>query len=146
MGVYRPDRPETVLENNITRTIVTIARLADRADIGDHLGIAQLVFKVDLFWRVNLAIFGDDAWNMSMPVEAVAIDEPEQPLHFPMVVDVFMKNVFAHRIAWRAVDEQKRADSVRPGPLDLRRQTSVGRERRSSSSRARFLRWRAPEA
>ena len=52
-----------------------------------------------------------------MALEAVALDQGEDALHLPLVVDVLGEDVLVERVAGRAVDEQEAVLAVAARPL-----------------------------
>ena len=106
---------QTVFENHIASPVVAVAGLSHRPDIDHQLSLAERVFEVDLFGREKLKILGEDSRNMSMTLKTITPDKLEEPFHLAMVVDVFGKNVFAQRVARRAVNEKVRPDTVGAG-------------------------------
>ena len=119
---------KTVVEDHVAGARVAVPGLADRADVDQELAFSQRVFVVDLFGGEELEALGEHPRNVGVPLEAVALDKLEQPVHLAMVVDVLGEDVLAQRIPRRPVDEQKRRLLVRsrqvaeelPTPLVVR--------------------------
>ena len=100
---------------------VAVARLADRADVAQGLSAIEFVGVIDFFGRVeDVEVIGglldEDAWNVGVPLEAVALDEGEDALHLALVVDVFGEDVLVERIAGAAVNVEEAilAEAARP--------------------------------
>ena len=111
---------QAVFKDHIAGAVVPVTRLSHRADVDQQLTLAQAVFQVDLIGREELKTLGEDAGDMGMPLKTVSPNKLEQSFHFAMIVDILGKNIFAQRVARRAVDEQVQAQSdgsaaVHPG-------------------------------
>src|SRR5436309_8206625 len=52
-----------------------------------------------------------------MSLETIALDQSENALHLPLVVNIFREDIFVERIAGRAVDVQDTVFAVRSRPL-----------------------------
>ena len=52
-----------------------------------------------------------------MPLKTVPLNKLEQSFHFAMIVDILGKNIFAQRVARRAVDEQVGVKPIGVGKL-----------------------------
>ena len=66
------------------------------------VGAVELV-RVSVFG----GLFGEDAGDVGVSLEAVMLDQGEDAFHFALVVDVFRENVLVERIAGRAVNEEE---------------------------------------
>ncbi len=66
---------------------------------------------------MELQVLGEDAGDVRVPLEAVALDQGEDALHLALVVDVFGEDVLVERVAGRAVDEEEAVFAVAPRPL-----------------------------
>src|SRR5262245_34589851 len=110
------------VEQDIARPPVAVARLADRADVAQRLAVVELVDVFDLFGAVELVqlvalLLGEDAGDVGVPLEAVAIDQGEDALHLALVVDVLREDVLVEGVAGRAVDVEETVFLVEARPL-----------------------------
>lgn len=89
-----------VFEDDVTRARIAVARLANRADVHHHLAFSQCVLVVNLLGGVELIPFRKNTWDMCMSLKTVALNQLKKPLHLPVIVNVFGKNIFAQWITW----------------------------------------------
>ena len=75
-----------------------------------------MIDVLDLLGTVELQVLREQAGDVGVPLEAILIDEGENALHLPLVVNVFGKDILVERIARRAVDikEAVLAEGTRP--------------------------------
>ena len=111
----------SVVEHDVAGAPVAVARLADRADVAERLAAVEAVLVVDLLGAVELVdvlgdLFGEDAGDVRVALEAVFLDQGEDAFHLALVVDVFGEDVLVERVAGGAVDEEEAvlAEGARP--------------------------------
>src|SRR5262245_18853053 len=82
------------VEEDVARSPIGVAWLADGADVAQRLAGVELVLVVDLFGRMELIrvfadVFEEHARHVRMALETDAVDEAEDAVHLAVVVDVF---------------------------------------------------------
>src|SRR5207248_533366 len=97
------------VEQDVAGAGVAVAGLADGADVEEGLLIAELVGVVDVLGAEELHGLGEDAGDVGVAVEAVAVDEGEEALHLGLLVDVLGEDVLVGGVAGGAVDEEEAA-------------------------------------
>src|SRR4029079_15916699 len=77
----------------------------------------ELVRVLDLLRGEELHPLGEDARHVRVALEAVLLDEGENPLHLPLVVDVLGEDVLVERVAGLAVDVKEAVLPMATGPF-----------------------------
>src|SRR5260370_3487041 len=95
---------DIVIEEDITSPPIAVAGLAYRADVAQCLPPIQAILVVDLVRTVELQILGENAGDMRVALEAIAIDQGEDAFHLALIVNVFREDIFVERIAGGAMD------------------------------------------
>src|SRR5262245_55226986 len=96
-------------QQDIASPRVAIPWLSHTSDVDHHFTGWQRITSAHFVGRQKTAVFGEDAGNVRMALECVAVEQRKQPLEFSHVVNVFWKDIFTERIAHRAVNERERA-------------------------------------
>src|SRR5579871_5548878 len=93
--VLHPPVPDRfVVQEHVAGAPVAVARLANRAYVAQGLALVQLVGEVDLLGAAELVevvgrLLREDTGYVRVTLEAVALDQREDALHLPLVVNVF---------------------------------------------------------
>src|SRR5262249_7732149 len=83
-----------VIEQHVTSTPIAVAWLTDGADVAQGLSTVELINVIDLVGTVELEAVGEDAGDVRMPLEAVAINQREDAFHLALIINVFREDVF----------------------------------------------------
>src|SRR5262245_25731081 len=99
------------VEQNVAGAPVAVARLTHRADVAERLALVEVVDVLEFLGTAELIevlgdLLGEDAGDVRVALEAVALDQGEDALHLALVVNVLGKDVLVKGVAGRAVDEQ----------------------------------------
>src|SRR5207253_8536801 len=109
------------VEQDVAGPPVAVARLAHRADVAERLALVELVGVIELLGAAELVevlgdLLGEDAGDVGVALEAVALDQGEDAFHLALVVDVLGEDVLVEGVAGRAVDVEVAvlAEAARP--------------------------------
>src|SRR5262249_17932518 len=109
------------IEEDVAPAAVAVARLAHRTDVAQQFTVVQLEEIIQLLRALELVQiilnFGKNARYVSVPLEAGALDQGEDPFHLALVVNVLREDVLVEWVASGTVHEQEAFLAVAARPI-----------------------------
>jgi hypothetical protein len=106
--VFNPAVADSLaVKEDVAGTPIAVPRLTDRTNIAQGLSAIEVIAIVNFFGTVKFQRLREDARNVGVTLETIAVHESKNALHLPLIVNILGKNVFVQRIASRPVDIEK---------------------------------------
>ncbi len=112
---HPPELDVRVGEDDVTTVRVAIPRLSDAPHVAHQFLVLQRKLHLAIVGPEKTSIFGENTWNVRVPLKAVALDEGKDALEFSRVVDILGEDVLVERVANTAVHEREWSLAMRAG-------------------------------
>lgn len=96
-----------MIDDNITRAIIFIARLTDATHVDHDFFASERENVIACIGPDKFQVGREDARHMRVSLKAVLRDAAENAVHFVLIVDELGENIFVGWVAWGAVDVEE---------------------------------------